>query len=105
MGLIPILPKMNEKIRLNYYDISGRLVFVPFSCPFLEVFEDTKKTFLHQLTFSVPKLFSGDHIFFIIKFGSKVDLSLVHTYHQEYYLNKFYEEKVMIRKRNISTLK
>ena len=30
--------KTNEKIRLNYYDTSGRLVFVPF-------LEDTKKHF------------------------------------------------------------
>ena len=40
-----ILPKnerkTNEKIRLIYYDTSGRLISVPFS----EEFEDTKKTF------------------------------------------------------------
>ena len=33
--------KTNEKIRLKYYDTSGRLVFVRF----LEEFEETKKTF------------------------------------------------------------
>ena len=33
--------KMNKKIRLNYYDTLGRLVFVHF----MEEFEDTKKTF------------------------------------------------------------
>ena len=32
---------MNEKIRLKYYDTSGRLVFVGF----LEEYEDTKETF------------------------------------------------------------
>ena len=39
---------MNEPIRLYYYDTSGRLVFVLF----LEEFEDIKKTFRNQLTFS-----------------------------------------------------
>ena len=33
--------KINEKIRLYYYDTSGRLAFIRF----LEEFEDTKKTF------------------------------------------------------------
>ena len=33
--------KTNEKIRLYYYDTSGRLVFVRF----LEEIEDTQKTF------------------------------------------------------------
>jgi hypothetical protein len=42
-----ILPKKtNKKIRLNYYDTSGRLVFVRF----LEELEDTKKTFRNQVT-------------------------------------------------------
>ena len=36
-----LFQKTNEKIQLNYYDTSGRLVFVRF----LEEFEDTKKTF------------------------------------------------------------
>ena len=43
-GLFSILnssKKRTKKIRLNYNDTSGRLVFVRF----LEEFEDTKKTF------------------------------------------------------------
>ena len=43
-GLFSVLnspKKTNEKIRLYYYDISGRLVFIRF----LEEIEDTKKTF------------------------------------------------------------
>ena len=40
--------KMNKRIRLYYYYISGRLVFVCF----LEAIEDTKKTFRNWLTFS-----------------------------------------------------
>ena len=40
-GIINSPKKTNKKNRLNYYDTSGRLVFVPF----LEEFEDTKKTF------------------------------------------------------------
>ena len=38
---ISILPKNERKIRLNYYDTSGRLSFVRF----LEEFEDTKKSY------------------------------------------------------------
>ena len=40
-GILNSSNKPNKKIRLNYYDTSGRLVFVHF----LEEFEDTKKTF------------------------------------------------------------
>ena len=40
---------MNEKIRLNYYDTSGQLVFIRF----LEEFEGTKKTFRNKLTFMI----------------------------------------------------
>ena len=43
-GLFAILnssKKRTNKFDLNYYDTSGRLVFVRF----LEEFEDTKKTF------------------------------------------------------------
>ena len=38
-GVFNSSKKMNEKIRLNYYDTSGRIVFVRF----LEEIEDTKK--------------------------------------------------------------
>ena len=37
-GVLNSSKKRTKKIRLNYYDTSGRLVF-------LEEFEDTKKTF------------------------------------------------------------
>ena len=40
-GVIDILQKTNERIRLYYYDTSGRLVFIRF----LEEIEGTKKTF------------------------------------------------------------
>ena len=40
-GILNSSKKTNEKIRFNYYDTLGRLVFVRF----LEEFEDTKKTF------------------------------------------------------------
>ena len=46
-GVIDFLQKTNERIRLYYYDTSGRLVFVRF----LEGIEDTKKTFRNYLTF------------------------------------------------------
>ena len=39
--------KTNERVRLNYYDTSGRLVFIHFS----EEIEDTKKIFRNSLTF------------------------------------------------------
>ena len=40
-GVIDFLQKMNERIRLYYYDTSGRLVFVRF----LEEIDDPKKPF------------------------------------------------------------
>ena len=46
-GVIDFLQKTNERIRLYYYDTSGRLVFVRF----LEEIEDTKKPFRDYLTF------------------------------------------------------
>ena len=42
------LKKTNKRIRLYYYETSGRLVFVCF----LEEIEDTIKTFRNQLAFS-----------------------------------------------------
>ena len=39
-GILNYSKKTNEQIQLNYYDTSGRIVFVRF----LEEFEDTKKT-------------------------------------------------------------
>jgi hypothetical protein len=48
-GMYPqFFQKTNEKIRLNFYDTSGRLVFVRF----LEGFEDTPKTFRNYVTFN-----------------------------------------------------
>ena len=46
-GVSDFLQKMNERIRLYYYDTSSRLVFVRF----LEEIDDTKKTFRNYLTF------------------------------------------------------
>ena len=40
-GILGFFQKLNETIRLDYYDTSGRLFFVPF----LQEFEDSKKTF------------------------------------------------------------
>ena len=48
-----IFQKMNEWIRLYYFDTSGRLVFVHF----LEEIEDTKKTFRNYLTFRPNQCF------------------------------------------------
>ena len=42
-GILNSPKKMNGKIRLYYYDTSGRLVFVRF----LGEIQDTKKTFLN----------------------------------------------------------
>ena len=43
-GVIDFLQKTNERIRLYYYDTSGRLVFVRF-------LEETEKPFRNYLTF------------------------------------------------------
>ena len=47
-GVFDFLKKMNDRIRLYYYDTSSRLVFVHF----LEEIEDTKKPFRNYLTFN-----------------------------------------------------
>ena len=43
-GVIDILQKTNERIRLYYYDTSGRLVFIRF----LEEIDDPKKAFNYR---------------------------------------------------------
>ena len=52
--------KMNERIRLYYYDTSSGLVFVRF----LDKIEDTKKTFRNHLTFSNTYFKFHDSYFF-----------------------------------------
>ena len=49
-----ILPKNKQKNGFNYYDTSGRLVFVEF----LKEFEDTKKAFQNYLTFSTTYVYN-----------------------------------------------
>ena len=72
-GVFDFLQKMNERIRLYYYDNSSRLVFVRF----LEEIEDNKKPFRNYLTFNFKNYFKVTECLPFLPFGEELTFPTV----------------------------